>query len=205
MQVEWSVFKNAYNSGNLILKEIVVGQNYWLKAIDSYFSFQCLIPTNPEHTDTADYIANYQSKANQPIKSKVLSEPANVSLTRYIASNVIEVAAESSANIDIKLEQVDNELQQILYGGALHAQNPDFSDHVKFQVIDIDNVLGYGANLVLKEYIEKAYLNQQGTFEDYDDAGAYLPVGLYLRCIYTNTKTSGSTKVKINYLLGLLS
>ena len=59
-------------------------------------------------------------------------------------------------------------------------------------VIDKNNVLGYGVNTILKEYIKKAYLNQDGVFEDYDDAGALLPVGLFLRCIYKSEKDSGN-------------
>lgn len=205
MQVEWTVFKAALVAGHLALKAIMVGDNYWLRAIDGAFAINCLIPTDPAHPDTADYLENYAAQANLPLKSKVITEPADLALTHYVASDIIEIDANSEAIIDIQLEQSDDELQQILYGGALHAQNPDFGDYVKFQIVDKDNILGYGANVVIKEYIKKAYLNNLGTFEDYDDAGAYLPVGLYLRCIYKNAKVSGTTKIKINYLLGIPS
>ena len=205
MQVQWNIFKNALQNGNLTLKEINLGDNYWLKAFDGEYSLECLIPSDEQNSDTQDYLTNFQSQANKPLKTKVLTEPANISLTHYIATDVITISAGDEENIDIQLQQIDNEIEHILYGGALYTQDAEFEDYVKFQVIDIDNVLGYGANLILKEYITKAYLDDNGKFEDYDEAGAYLPVGVYLRCIYKSTKASGTTKVKINYLLGIPS
>lgn len=200
MHISWTDFKMvlaATQNSFLCVKDTAQVNYYLLMG-----KLECILPINGSE-DTIDFETNYQSLANKTKKNTVLTEPANISITLYNSSDVITVGANSNENIDFYIEQQDTEPQQILYGGALHAQNPDFGDYVTFQVIDIDNVLGYGANVVIKEYIVKAYLNNHGTFEDYDDAGAYLPVGLYLRCIYHNVKTEGSTKVKINYLLGI--
>jgi hypothetical protein len=200
MLVNWDVFKTFINS-NISVQSIDLDRSYWLKLFNGPFEIECNI--NKDTDECTDFETNFKSHCNKIIKSTVLTEPANISLTLYKAPDVVEVNAGSTVTIDLQLTQVSNEVQQIIYGGALYTDSPGFNDHVKFQIIDIDNVIGYGNNVVLKEYIEKAYLNNHNTFEDYDEAGAYLPVGIYLRCIYTSTKSSGTTKIKINYLLGV--
>jgi hypothetical protein len=154
--------------------------------------------------DQVEFEANYKAHGNKAVKQQVVTEPANLSITLYQASDIVEIAAGETANVDLLLTQAASETYQILYGGALYTQDSDFTDYVKFQVVDVNNVIGYGAGVVLKEYIKKAYLDSTGTFADYDEAGAAVPIGLVLRCIYVSGKTSGSsTKVKINYLLGI--
>jgi hypothetical protein len=205
-EYNWSNFKTLVDLKSASIQWVIdsSGLNYHLFLFDGSFSAMCILPIGVDNVDTTDFEDNYKDNGNKPLKSTVLTEPANISLTHYMASDVVTVTAGNEETIDIEIEQVNSETQQILYGGALHAQDYDFSDYVKFQIVDVNNILGYGAGVVLKQYITKAYLNNQGTFEDYDEAGAYLPVGLFLRCIYKSEKASGTTKVKINYLLGIV-
>lgn len=199
MKVEWEVFKDFVDQRSLSIQWLDLENQYWLKAFDGNFSLECFL----DKPLAENFETNYKSLGNKSPKLKVLSEPADISMTMFNATSVVEISAGAEVNIDFLLEQQGEELIQIVYGGTLYTENSSFADYVRFQVIDLDNVLGYGAGTVLKEYIKKAYLNQNGNFSEYDDAGAEIPVGIYLRCIYKSEKETGTTKVKINYLLGL--
>lgn len=204
-KLTWEIFKQQVDTFNLNIQCLdVKPDQYELFAYYNKFTLTCrILKTDPKNADQLDWENNYQNISNQKLKQTVIAEPSNISITLYKAADVVEILAQQEMNIDIELIQENAELQQILYGGALYASDPGFEDYVQFQVIDKNNILGYGTNTILKEYIDKAYLNNQNTFEDYDDAGAYLPVGLFLRCIYHCTKATGSTKVKLHYVLGI--
>lgn len=204
IELSWSDFKQTLDNQALNFQYFDFNNTYHIYTSNGPVTVLCKIYKD-SGTDQTDFEDNYKANGNKPLKARVEAEPANISLTHYIASDVVTVNAGDEETIDIEIAQQDSETQQILYGGALHTQNADFGDYVKFQIVDVNNVLGYGAGLVLKQYITKAYLNNNGTFEDYDEAGAYLPVGLFLRCIYKSVAASGTTKVKINYLLGIPS
>lgn len=202
IKLTWEDFKGILDGQSLSFQYFEIRNTYCLYCANGPIVIKCLIYKD-NSADQTDFETNYKSKGNSDIKAMVLTEPKNISTTLYKAVPVTEVAAGELKAIDLKLVAVASETKQILYGGALYANTPDFGDYVKFQVVDVDNIIGYGAGLVLNEYIVKAYLNNNGTFEDYDEAGAYIPVGLYLRCLYKSEKSTGTTQVKINYLLGI--
>lgn len=197
----WNNIKNISTAYGRSIQYVEFSDSYNIAMNHGSVTRECTLNKGTE--DCNDFEANYKSDGNKPNKNVVLTEPANISLTLYKSPDVETVNAGQEITIDLLLVPEGSETQQILYGGALYTDSPGFEDYVRFQVVDVNNVLGYGAGLVLKEYIKKAYLNNNNTFEDYDDAGAYLPVGLALRCIYKSTKESGETKIKINYLLGV--
>ena len=75
-------------------------------------------------------------------------------------------------------------------------------DKVKCQVVDKDNVLGYGENVVLGEYVKDWYINpsESKQLEYESNYPAKIYGGLYLRTIYTSTGEN-SVEVIVNYLL----
>lgn len=75
-------------------------------------------------------------------------------------------------------------------------------DCFKLKLIDVENLLGYGANYVLYTFI-----NNWNVASDKQDQGAFrlsysaeIPTGLYLRCEYTSFGTT-DVKLKINHSL----
>lgn len=200
--ISWLDCKNIITSRSIYPQYQELSNQYILGLRISPLDYICIIEKN-NLEELTDFETNYKSLSNKPIKQYVITEPANVSLTLYNAPDIVTVNPNETVSIDLKLQSASGESKQIIYGGALYADSPGFEDYVRFQIVDVDNIFGYGNNIVLKEYIKKAYLNNSNSFEQYDEAGAYLPVGLYLRCIYVSTKNEGLTKVKINYLLGV--
>lgn len=89
-----------------------------------------------------------------------------------------------------------------IVGGCLLASGATFGDYVRFQVVDKDNILGYGANLVLGQYINSWYLRSDSQLQINETMvyPAKVRAGLYLRAIYVSTGGS-DVPFAINYRL----
>lgn len=104
--------------------------------------------------------------------------------------------ANTTTNIDYQLTE-----DRIITGGFLILQNHQFGDYVSFQVVDKDNILGYGAGTVLNEFMTNWYVAsdtqiQKGTEASYP---AKVFQGLYLRIIYHSTALLGNVNVRANF------
>lgn len=105
--------------------------------------------------------------------------------------------AGTTTNIDLKL--VDD---HFMSGGILRTLNSAFGDTATFQVVDIDNVMGYGAGCILGQYATNWYMRSDSQ-EQVNESTPYpvkLPAGLYLRLVYTSIGTTDVT-VAIIYRL----
>lgn len=90
----------------------------------------------------------------------------------------------TNSNIDYKLTA-----DRYLNGCQLIIKTANWGDYVKFQVVDVDNILGYGAGTVLDQFGDTWYLSSaeqnQGVFKI--EYPAKIVVNLYIRIVYTNT------------------
>lgn len=89
-----------------------------------------------------------------------------------------------------------------LTGGRLRANIPVFGDYVDLQVVDKDNILGYGANVVLNQFVTKWYMrsDDQQQVEILLSYPSKVFAGLYLRLVYHSTGTV-DVGVAVNYEL----
>ncbi len=90
----------------------------------------------------------------------------------------------------------------LIDGGVLVVLNGVIGDKITFQVVDIDNIKGYGANTVLGQYKTDWYINPQESVQlDFTSRyPAKVFAGLYLRVVYTSTG-SNNLDVIVNYKL----
>ena len=80
-----------------------------------------------------------------------------------------------------------------LWGVWVHAKDFGERDHVSFQVVDIDNILGLGSDFVLKEYDEmwcECIAKTTGPVLTPDGAPGEIPGGVYVRMLYYATDIS---------------
>ena len=111
------------------------------------------------------------------------------------ASFIGEVAGNSTGDIDYKITA-----ERFINGGRLIINNLGVEDKMTFQVVDKDNVMGFGAGVVLDEFIKDYYIPDNATLEIKLDYPARIYAGLYLRLKYTSTHESGC-KIKCNLFL----
>lgn len=99
--------------------------------------------------------------------------------------------AGQSTSYDYKLTEA-----RLIDGTRLILKDHAFGDYVNFQVVDVDNILGYGAGTVLDEFSDHWYVSP----DTMDQREVRLPysaeilVNLYIRIIYTSV---GNTNVSV--------
>jgi hypothetical protein len=121
-----------------------------------------------------------------------LSAFSNANNFRFRGASFAGVGtAETVTDIDFLLAEC-----RWINGGCLILKNHVFGDSITFQIVDKDNIFGYGANTVLDEFIKDFYLDDEKHAQapimlDYP---ARLPVGVYMRLKYTSI---GATNVDV--------
>jgi hypothetical protein len=87
-------------------------------------------------------------------------------------------------------------------GGMLKSQTSNFGDYANFQVVDINNMLGYGANYVISQFLTNWYIGSDKEEQINEDFPypAKIPAGLALRVVYYSTGTT-DVQVCVNYRL----
>lgn len=101
----------------------------------------------------------------------------------------------STTNIDWKLPE-----ERWISGGILLAQGTHWGDKLCLQIIDKDNVLGFGTNFVLDEYVTDFYMVTDSEFQIQMEAPyvALIPANVYIRIVYTNTSVLDPVEVAFN-------
>ncbi len=96
--------------------------------------------------------------------------------------------AGAATTIDYKLTEA-----RLLDGAEVFCSGSASGDSVRFQVVDVDNILGLGANTVLDEFITDWYVSDEKTQVRLPYSAEVL-ANLYLRFIYTSV---GATNVAV--------
>lgn len=99
--------------------------------------------------------------------------------------------AGTSSNIDYKLTE-----ERLVYGGQAILKNHAFGDSIKFQVIDIDNILGLGVGTVLGEYMAGWLIADDTQVQPVVmvDFPTKISPNIYFRIVYTSV---GATNVSV--------
>ena len=103
----------------------------------------------------------------------------------------------TSTNIDFKLPA-----DLYLSGGEILTDgNAVFGDWVQCQIIDIDDILGYGPNTILKDYVVKYYIDKNARMVITINYAGKVLKDLYIRIIYHSIGTANDVGISINYYL----
>ena len=114
--------------------------------------------------------------------------------------NGLKVTATKNSTTDHDLKIIDTITW--INGGELGYKNHVWGDYIEVQIIDIDNVLGGGANTVLDPFVKKRYLHSNSDYTSLilDYAGK-IPKDTYLRVKYHSVGTTNNVDLFINYHL----
>lgn len=106
--------------------------------------------------------------------------------------------ANSTTSYDILISD-----DHLVEGAEFYTTNINDGDKVSFQIVDKDNIFGYGANTVLNQFVTDWYMPEGSNYSlSYRvPYPAKVYGGLYLRFLYTNTNLVLNAKVKVNLLL----
>lgn len=134
-----------------------------------------------------------------PVHSFALTE-GNSLRARLIGIFNQTITKNGTRTLDWEIPQLSyqgTDKQAYMDGINYYAKDAEVGDHMVFQVIDIDNVLGYGANTVLDEFgHEWAVMPDSGV--DIRLYKAKLIAGLYIRIMYESTGNTNDVKFVCN-------
>lgn len=191
MKLEWSIFKQYNNAKGSQLDYFNYPDKYYIFT-NSNETYCELFKDISDNTDLLDFENNYKNNANKNTFNQIVKTTAFANNENFRFRGVSfagEATAGQTTNIDFQLTA-----ERYMNGGKLILLNNDIDDKICFQVVDKDNVLGYGANAVLDEFIKDFYLPIDAPLEINLPYTARLYNGLYLRLVY---KSAGQNNVKV--------
>lgn len=197
--------------------------------LTSWSSFKDICITrknlNNQYTETADYYDLYGPDANNIVwhlRIRKADEAAEFESTYkfqfnwavgargyafvtsdfiYNGSGVLATATKNAAtDIDFQIPGTAGTFQYI-NGAQVITQNAAFGDWASSKIIDIDNILGYGANTILSSYIQKWYIDPASSLNLVTQYAGKVPAGVYVRVTYNSVGTVNDVGVAINFKL----
>lgn len=184
--VTWADFKNFVDTRKVSIQWIETVNSYVLRAMDGPFILGVTldkdIPT-PDPSDQKDFEDNYKANSNKGVVQKMSQTLGEDSFGLEGVGYHMTATKNSTTTHDLLLTKA-----YALKGGvAYFGPGCTEKDYMKCQIIDIDNILGFGNNVVLDEYISKWYVHPLMAMVAEDVSIATLPApGLYFRTIYTS-------------------
>jgi len=113
------------------------------------------------------------------------------------------VTAGDTGTFSFKIENYPGELYAAKHvkGGRMFVKNGEYGDYIEIDIVDLDNIFGYGAGLVLKQYCIKMYIDPT-TINNLECpfAPGRIPINLYVRCKYHSTGTQ-NVQVYLNLMV----
>jgi hypothetical protein len=211
-QVKWDEFKAFVDSRLLSIQFRETDNHYLMRAMDQWFGLECNLEKSVDTSDIAEFEADYKSIGNLSPKQSVRTQFERDDLILKIACAKATVDSNSEALIELKIPGVlaDDDCRWI-DGGKAFFDSPTAGDKVvEISIVDKDNVLGYGANTILKTYHdEECDAINQGWYIyptrplEIETLGYYgkIPAELYLviKAKKANDITTGTFYVSIDW------
>lgn len=143
--------------------------------------------------DRADFEANYLSSSNGVISPRANGGSTVVTQSPYAYSEERTRFVGHLYSCDPGTTVHDEVTTKTirLQGGYYWVRGATVGDRITFSVVDVNNVLGYGAGFVVAEYVKRLPVapwdNQQ---EIIAPTAGNIPTGLFLRLTYENQGSS---------------
>lgn len=201
MRVGWTELKAFVDARSVSIQYVVIADKYWLKAFDGPFCLETALykkTTADDPSDQKDFEDNYIATANRKMNSIDVSgvkDPKGMR-ARLVGCFDSTITKTTTANVDWQMPQLSHlGVNKISYfdGIDLCCDNYALGDSVKFQVVDVDNLLSYGAGFVLEEFgLDFKIFKREYDLKLYK---AKIIPGMYLRIEYTSVGTVNDVRV----------
>lgn len=191
-KVTWRNYDDAYNITPNMLKTVTHEPKV------KYL--RLLYKNGPENQTTFTIQTTYKKMSSSPTIQPVSITLADDGLSVIVKAHSFTANANTTTVSDFLLSEAF-----LFKGIRFISANATVGDYIRIDLIDKDNVLGFGANTVIRTPIEKAYIQStanSGPLEADDVSASELPAsGLYLRISYTNTALLNAVNAYLNFIL----
>ncbi len=198
--IDWAQFKNICSKRSLDMIMLEYGNVYYLSASEASTDINCKI-FKDSGDDCIDFETNYKDSCNPQIGNR--SEMIPFGRFSFDVDSSIFVGNPHIYQIQFS---DDYPLYQ-LWGMSGHVLNFGEQDYIRFNIRDVDNILGAGADYLVKSYDEMWCLSvakSTSPFLSPDGYPGIIPAGLYAEILYyatdvtkTNVKFYGDMLVTI--------
>ena len=197
MKVDWDLFKTFVDTKEITVQFLETPSKYMLWAYDGPFHLSCELSRNPsDSTELDDFELAYKPAGNKPVVSKMAQVFAKDN-TNLSPRSCLFTAAANSITSEYKL--IDTAL--CFRGGLLFASGSTIGDSIQVKIVDVDNILGYGAGTILATYLKEWLIFPNVVNELVDiSISSSIMQGLYFKFEYTNTHATNNIQVIINLL-----
>ena len=193
---DWSDFKKWIDGTNAKLRYTYTdtGVCYEILALDgAVFRLAGINKSDPPHENQIDFENNFKSQGN------VAFEPRSNDGGLVVAQSPYAFSGEKTRftgylyscppGTNIFQEKLNQSIK--LQGGYYWVQNPSLGDKVSLAVVDVDDILGYGSNTILSEYVKQMPIAPWDHHQEIEaSTAALISSGLYLQLKYENTSAS---------------
>ncbi len=193
----YATFKSLINSKGLFWQYQETSDLYNVFATEGPITYTTTVYKVGDATNLSDFETNYKAGSNK--KVGVARDPLPAATVSFKGKGVYQVCTKNSTtNIDFQMPA-----DRYLNGANWYCKDAELGDYFVFQVVDVDNLLGYGAGLVLSTWVEKWYVGPNEWIFFQSPTAGLVNAGFYLRGIYTSVGTVNDVKVFINYHLNV--
>lgn len=206
MESTWIDFKAFVISRSLSIQWVKIGDNYYLKAYDGFFTLECLLPYDPAMSaDTVDFETNYKPAGNvRPAQFvAVKGEPAFTDKTILVSGVTKKLFARHTGKMFAVSSGVITELNYTATFPwvkmiGLECIGGEIGDYAELRVYDTPAGTYSGVpNLMLNQFgyelnLAKDYYARTSSFDSDVYAGMVLKISYY---------SISNKTVWINYLM----
>jgi hypothetical protein len=196
---DWATLKSFVQARGLSIQYITTPDTYYLWAIDGtaevYSQISIVSPT-PSGSDQADFETNFMPAGNSSPRGNVVQVLGKDSLVLCPFGVSFNAPASQTTTYSYALTSA-----VYLRGGILFASPGTLGDQLTVQIVDVNNILGAGANYVVATYVNGWYV-MPGIPNQIEDVSvsSEIPAGLYVNFLYTNVSSTQATQVIVNFL-----
>ncbi len=204
-ELDWSTLKQFISAKELSTHHFETDDYYQVYAFDNLIGFYSKLKKNDASfsADVTDFETNYK-----PTSNRKLTDANSVPLVRLMNAHYDDglrvrhrglfnnaCPANSGTDMDWKIDQLNYWGQNVpafMTGVQFKVVGGNDGDEIDFCVIDIDNILGYGANTPLDLFADKYYVYADNEVAMKEHMASLIP-NLYIRAHYNNKGNNPAT------------
>ena len=195
--IEWSQFKNICAKRSLDMIMLEYSDYYALSASEASTTIKCRIFKDGD-SDCIEFETNYKDRCNPQVGNRSEMIP----LGRF--SFTLDSNDYPSDPYIFQMVFPNDYPMYQLWGMSGHVLNFGSNDYIKFNIRDVDNILGAGANYLVKSYDEMwcvSVAKSTAPFLSPDGYPGVIPAGLYAEIEYHATDISKNNVIFYGDLL----
>lgn len=199
MDIAWTEIKAAIDSQEMRVKYIDTGKRYLIHAFDGQFSLSCnILKSDSPSEDQTDFENNYKANANKKLVPDTDAYQRTDQFAFAGEGFSSTATKNTTTNLDYKITS-----ERYINGLQMLCTNQGSNDSATLQIVDKDNVLGYGTNVVLSQFASNWQIadgNQDQGIIQLPFRGK-IPANCYIRIRYTSTGILTNVTVNANVFL----